>query len=148
MRILVAGIALALGGCATITRGTEEIVMFQSDPPGALVRTSIGLGCPETPCGFTVARKLPFVATLSKPGYKDQTVEVISEMSVNGGAGLAGNVLFGGVIGIGTDAATGATLDHKPNPVSVVLEPVAPPVSPPPLKPSGKKLGKSPEAGT
>jgi len=40
------------------------------------------------------------------------------------------NLLAGGLIGMGVDAATGAATDHKPNPVIVTLEPVAPP--PPP----------------
>ena len=39
-----------------------------------------------------------------------------------GAAGVAGNVLLGGVIGIGIDAATGASKDLKPNPVEVELE--------------------------
>lgn len=45
-----------------------------------------------------------------------------TELVGNGAAGLAGNVLIGGVIGMGTDVATGATQDHKPNPVHAVLE--------------------------
>jgi hypothetical protein len=38
---------------------------------------------------------------------------------------MAGNVLAGGVIGIGVDAYTGAAFDHTPNPVSVSLVPSA-----------------------
>jgi hypothetical protein len=34
---------------------------------------------------------------------------------------MAGNVLLGGVIGAGVDAATGATKQLKPNPVQVTL---------------------------
>ncbi len=32
---------------------------------------------------------------------------------------LPGNILLGGIIGMGVDAATGAALDRKPNPVIV-----------------------------
>jgi hypothetical protein len=39
---------------------------------------------------------------------------------------FAGNVLAGGLIGMGVDAATGAAQDHKPNPVIVTLQPIAP----------------------
>ncbi|WP_243394530.1 hypothetical protein [Yoonia maritima] len=39
-----------------------------------------------------------------------------------GGAALAGNVLVGGVIGLGVDAATGASQELTPNPVQVPLE--------------------------
>ncbi|MFC5385149.1 hypothetical protein ACFPLB_04115 [Aquamicrobium segne] len=45
-------------------------------------------------------------------------------MSGEGAAGLAGNVLIGGLIGVGVDAATGATLDHYPNPAHILLVPV------------------------
>ncbi|MDP2581055.1 hypothetical protein Q8W37_14030 [Shimia thalassica] len=38
-------------------------------------------------------------------------------MRGSGGAALAGNILVGGIVGIGVDAATGSTLDHVPNPV-------------------------------
>ena len=34
---------LAVGGCATIVRGTDEQVQFMSEPSGASVQTSIGL---------------------------------------------------------------------------------------------------------
>ena len=48
---------------------------------------------------------------------------------------MAGNVLIGGIIGIGVDAATGATQDLKPNPLHVVLESDAPPPPAPPPAP-------------
>ena len=35
----------------------------------------------------------------------------------------AGNIIAGGLIGMGVDAATGAATDHKPNPVIVTLQP-------------------------
>ena len=39
-------------------------------------------------------------------------------------AGVAGNVLLGGVIGLGVDIATGASQDLVPNNVTIKLEPV------------------------
>ena len=36
---------------------------------------------------------------------------------------MAGNVLIGGVIGVGVDSVSGATLDHSSNPVLVELVP-------------------------
>jgi len=39
-----------------------------------------------------------------------------------GAAGVAGNILVGGIIGLGVDAATGASQDLVPNPVEVKLE--------------------------
>lgn len=49
-----------------------------------------------------------------------------SEISGAGAAGMAGNVLIGGVIGAGVDAGTGATKDLRPNPLSVQLVAEAP----------------------
>ena len=37
---------------------------------------------------------------------------------------MAGNVLVGGIIGVGVDAASGAALDLTPNPVVVTLQPL------------------------
>jgi hypothetical protein len=120
-----------LGGCATITRGTTDQLQITSDPPDAMARTSLGHSC-VTPCTLTISRKDEFNVVISKPGYQDETVEVKTQVAGAGAAGFAGNVLLGGVVGMGADVATGATLEHIPNPVSVVLMPLpAPPRQPP-----------------
>jgi hypothetical protein len=135
MRLMCVLILAALcGGCATVTRGTENTIGFDSRPSQAEVRTSNGLGC-VTPCSIVVKRNEEFIATFSKPGYRSQQVEVKTQLAGAGAAGLAGNVLVGGIVGIGVDAVTGAANEHTPNPVSVVLEPLskgAPPVKRPP----------------
>ena len=48
----------------------------------------------------------------------------MGQISGGGAAGMAGNVLLGGIIGAGVDAATGATKDLKPNPIDVKLVPI------------------------
>jgi hypothetical protein len=100
----------------------SEQVTFTSEPTGATVRTSTGLACSATPCTFDISRKQEFTAVFTMPGYKEQTIAVKTELAGNGAAGFAGNVLLGGVVGMGTDVATGATQDHKPNPVHAVME--------------------------
>lgn len=117
--------ALALGGCATVTRGMSEQVTFTSEPSGASVRTSTGLVCAATPCTFDIARKQEFSAVFSLPGHEETTIDVKTEIAGNGAAGFAGNVVVGGVVGMGTDVVTGATLNHEPNPVHAVLRPIA-----------------------
>lgn len=63
-------------------------------------------------------------------------VQLTKEIPATGAAGFAGNLLVGGLVGMGVDAVTGAATDHKPNPVTVVLEPAVPPSrSGPPRKP-------------
>ena len=133
MRVQVlaaAMLAAGVAGCGTITRGTDEPVAFLSEPPGATVTTTKGYACPATPCTIKVERSDEFDVTFMKPGYQPQTVPVRREVVGKGAMGMAGNVIAGGVIGIGVDAATGAAFDHKPNPVSVVLVPEDMPAKP------------------
>lgn len=113
-----------LGACATVTRGTTQQVTVRSEPPGAAVKTSTGFSCASTPCTFKMPRKEGFDVTITKEGYEDAKVTVESKMSGGGAAGLAGNVIAGGIIGIGVDATSGALMDLTPNPVEVTLTPV------------------------
>ena len=119
-------LALALGfllaGCATVTRGTTDQITVTTDPEGARVTTSLAQSC-VSPCTFNVGRKDEFIVTVAEDGYKSQEVPVKTQLAGAGAAGFAGNILLGGVIGMGVDAATGSTLEHVPNPVHVALEP-------------------------
>ena len=45
-------------------------------------------------------------------------------MAGAGAAGMAGNIVLGGLIGAAVDAGTGATKQLKPNPVKVTLVPL------------------------
>ena len=128
-------IAASVGGCATITRGTTSQVQIQSEPEGAQVRTSLGYSC-ITPCTITVNRKDEFAVTFFMPGYEPQTVPVKTQVAGSGAAGFAGNILLGGLIGMGADAATGAALEHVPNPVFAALVPIVAPRPPPPPLPA------------
>lgn len=119
----VGALALVTANCATVTRGTTNQVQFVSEPADAELRTSLGHSC-TTPCTIEMSRKSEFVAVFKKEGYQDASVPVQTRVAGGGAAGFAGNVLLGGVVGMAADAATGATLEHFPNPVSVVLEPV------------------------
>ena len=74
--------------------------------------------------GLKVKRRGDFVVTLEKEGYETVTATVTSSIDGGGGAGMAGNVLLGGVIGAGVDAGTGAMHSHKPNPLVVELTPI------------------------
>lgn len=118
----------SLAACATVTRGSEDAWVVNTDPTGARVETSNGHQCPSTPCAIKMKRKSEFTATITKPGYKTATVQVSHKTAGAGAAGVAGNVLVGGLIGIGVDMYTGASQDLVPNPVTVKLEPEVKPV--------------------
>lgn len=122
---LTLAFVLGLAGCATVTRGMNEQVTFTSEPSGATVRLSTGLQCSATPCTFDISRKQEFIAVFSMPGYEDLSIDVKTELAGTGAAGFAGNIIVGGVVGMGADAVTGATQDHKPNPVHAVMKPMA-----------------------
>ena len=146
-----------LAGCASVTRGTSEAVIFDSEPPGAEMRSVVdypcGGPCPvrddrpgnasayvenprtdpipgpacTTPCTVQVPRSDALVDTFTKAGYHPQTVKLGREVSGGGGVGFAGNIIAGGVVGMATDGITGAATDHKPNPLKVTLVPIAAP---------------------
>ena len=109
LKLLLPAAALLLAqGCATVTRGTTVSWTVETDPVGAEVTLSSGETC-LTPCTLRKRRKDPFEVTIVKPGYAPVTTQVLSGVSGAGAAGMAGNVLVGGIIGIGVDAATGAS---------------------------------------
>jgi len=118
-------VAVGLAACGSVTRGTTELIAFTSEPPGAAVATTTNRYCPTTPCSLDVPRSEEFDVTFTKPGFQPQTVPVRTKLAGAGAAGFAGNVLAGGVIGMGVDAYTGAAMDHTPNPVAVTLVPDA-----------------------
>ncbi len=120
--VFVTAAALSLGACATITRGTSTDWQVSSTPPGAEVSTSNGFSCKSTPCALKMPRKSEFTATISKPGYKTAQIAVTNTVKTGGGTAMAGNVIFGGLIGAGVDVSSGAMLDLTPNPASVTLE--------------------------
>lgn len=120
--LMLAGLALSLPACATITRGTTQQFTVESTPPGARVSTSNGFDCVSTPCTFRMPRKDPFRVTVALDGYVTQTVEVTSSVSGAGGTAMAGNILVGGLIGGAVDATSGAMNDLKPNPLVVTLQ--------------------------
>lgn len=111
---------MLITGCATVTRGTTEVLIIESFPSGAVARLSNGKIC-ITPCSLTLSRKESLNITFEKDGYESASAMVTSGISGEGGAGIAGNVLVGGVLGIGIDSYSGAAKSLTPNPVIIHL---------------------------
>lgn len=118
---LVGSVAI-LSGCATVTRGSNDVLEIRTTPSGAQVQTSNGFSCSSTPCVLRMPRRSEFVVTLTREGCRSTQVNVTHRTANSGAAGVAGNVLVGGLIGLGADAATGASQDLVPNPVDVTLQ--------------------------
>ncbi|WP_057465733.1 hypothetical protein [Pseudovibrio sp. POLY-S9] len=120
----VAGVvasSILLAGCGTVVRGTSEDIKIDVKPANAKITSTTAHTC-VGPCVINVPRKKEFTLTASAPGYQSQVIDVQTRVSGKGAAGMAGNIILGGVVGVGVDAVTGATLDHYPNPVTFNLK--------------------------
>jgi hypothetical protein len=150
VKVSLLSIVIFLGsGCASVTRGTTDVLEVKTSPPGALVnvtRTDKKFSSEElkkntltedsrksepencileafTPAAFKLKRNGNYFVKIEKAGFKPVSVKVTHKTSGQGGAGMAGNVLVGGVIGVLVDAGSGATQDLVPNPIDISLEP-------------------------
>ncbi len=135
---IILGVAAANSGCATITRGTTEVLVVETQPPGADVRINPTGTNRRTPCSVELKRKRNYMLQIERAGYEPVTVNVLSEVSGAGAAGMAGNVILGGLIGVAVDAASGATKKLTPNPVTLTLVPLAAPVAEPVATPAAE----------
>jgi len=119
-RILLTTFASCLVvGCATLARGTTQVVKVETKPMGATIRHS---GTGETwtsPAELRLGRRHRHVLTVSKEGYQEQQVYVRSEASVPWW------ILDAFTLGIANaiDAATGGLFDLRPSRIHVVLQP-------------------------
>ena len=144
----IVALSVMLGGCASVTRGTTENISIASTPSGVEAVVS-GMEVPTTcttPCSVVIKRNADISITFQKEGYDPQIIPLSRDIPTSGAAGFAGNLLLGGVIGMGVDAATGAATDHKPNPVIVTMQPSVPHAAP--RAPKKPRPPRAPEAGT
>lgn len=122
----LAAIALAAcSGCATITKGTSQPVTVQTDPTAAT--------CTLTRDGATVAvvNPTPGTVTVGKSHTdlavrctKDGFLDAVGTIGSKFQPMTFGNILFGGLVGIVVDAASGATAEYEPT-VTIVLVPAS-----------------------
>ena len=102
-------------GCATLINGTTQMIPVSSSPSGALV--TVNGQTYRTPCTLKLRRGKACMVTVSMPGYATQTrhlVRVPTDATV-------GNVLVGGLIGMGIDAISGAKYKLVPEFLDVNL---------------------------
>ena len=115
------GAALLLStGCATIVKGTTEKVPVASDPATADILVDGNL-VGQTPSVVVLKRKNDHLLTIQKVGYQPKSVAVVKDV----GGAVWGNILAGGLVGWGVDAASGAQYNLVPATVSVKLEPIS-----------------------
>ena len=117
-------LAFVVAGCATVTRGSKDVLTVDTVPQGATCSLSNGYYCASTPCSIEMPRKSQGVVTCNKDGYQEGTGNFTNKTAGAGAAGMAGNVLLGGLIGAAVDGGTGAMKDLVPNPLVITLEKV------------------------
>jgi hypothetical protein len=108
-RIFVAIFAVTVGACATITKGTTQpIVLATPGAPGAqctLNSPAIGTKVVTTPASIVLDKSQNSITVVCKKECFQDGTGIISS---NTETMAAGNILAGGVIGLGIDAASGA----------------------------------------
>ena len=108
---------LFLNSCATIINGTSQQINITSTPIDAKVFVDDQeLG--KTPYVAKLKRKDNHIVKIELEGYKTEVIALNGETS----GWFIGNCLFGGLIGMGIDAITGAMYRLEPKEISKSLE--------------------------
>jgi hypothetical protein len=122
--VLCGLISLVFAGCSTVVKGTEQQVSVNTPGvPGAvcqLTSPAIGTRTVQTPGNIVLPKSRHNVAvTCRAQCYGDGVSTLASHTEVM----TAGNILLGGVIGLGVDAASGAMNKYDPG-VEVMMTPL------------------------
>ena len=122
--ICIAAVSVLLGSCSTIVKGTEQQVSVNTPGvPGAMCQLqspAVGTRTVQTPANVILPKSKHNVAvSCTAQCYNPGVSTLASHTEVM----TAGNVLFGGIIGLGVDAASGAMNKYDPG-VEVMMTPI------------------------
>jgi len=121
--LAVVAIGFLLPGCASIVRGSSQSILITTPPTtGAdcILTSRRGSWSVITPGAVRVSKsKEDVTVTCTKDGYEEAVASIPSEFE----GWTVGNIVFGGLIGLGVDAATGA-INNYPNAFQVRMTPV------------------------
>lgn len=115
-------LSIMLTGCASIVSGTNQPVSVTTGPIlGAQCSLENNKGSwfiPSTPGTVVVHRSFnDLQVNCSKRGFMTSSRMIPSNTKI----AVAGNAIFGGLIGVGVDAADGAAYDY-PNNIDVQMQ--------------------------
>jgi uncharacterized membrane protein len=122
---LLLSLVVLTSGCATLTKGGNQTVTVDTDPSGAVCSLSregkpVAVVNP-TPGSVQVEKAKGTIAiACTRQGYLEAAGTLASEFQ----AMTFGNILFGGIVGIAVDAASGA-MNEYPASVTITLIPEA-----------------------
>ncbi|MDR0511225.1 MAG: PEGA domain-containing protein [Rikenellaceae bacterium] len=103
-------VAAVSNGCATIISGSTQRVDVMSSPAGAAVYDN-GMLVGQTPLAAWLPRSRDHQIILELQGYQPYIFHITRTFN----AWAIGNILFGGLIGIIVDLATGAVYTLSPD---------------------------------
>jgi hypothetical protein len=113
---------MALSGCATIIKGSSQSITITSSPvsgANCLLTSKEGSWPVVTPGVVKVDKtKEDILVRCTKDGYQEALATIPSDFQ----GWTLGNILLGGIIGVGVDAATGA-MNEYPHAFNVPMNP-------------------------
>lgn len=135
--ILALSASLLSTGCASIVGGSNQSLSVETRTKGAMVAGAYcklnndkGTWYVTTPGSVTVHRSYNDMTIACE---KDKMTPAVMTVKSSTKGMLAGNILFGGPIGAGVDAATGAAYDY-PAMITVDFGQIVQSVTTPPAK--------------
>lgn len=121
--ILVWAVSMLLLGCSTVVEGRDQPLTLITDPPGAkclIKKKGQIVGVVESTPGTVTVRKsntdLEYMC--SKKGYYNAAGVIDSSFA----GWTLGNILVGGLIGLGIDAASGAINKYEDQATIVMIK--------------------------
>jgi hypothetical protein len=102
--------------CATIIQGTTENVGISSNPSGAQVIID-GQDYGTSPVMATLSRKNNHFVEINLAGYMPYSTTLTKKVS----GWIAGNIIFGGLIGLAIDAISGGMYKLTPDQIQAEL---------------------------
>jgi uncharacterized protein YceK len=134
----LAALGIALSGCATIIDGSHQSVSVSTTPAqgaACTLKNSEGTWFLTSPGSVDVHKtKNDLTVTCTKDGFQPGSQVAVSKF----GGATFGNILAGGIIGAGVDAASGANYYYD-SPITIPLgetKGTSPVADPNPVKPA------------
>ena len=120
----IAALGISVSGCASIIKGTTQSIAITTSPVGGAncsLHSKEGTWNVVTPGVAKVDKtKEDIRIHCTKDGYQDADATIPSNFE----GWTLGNLLLGGIIGVGVDAATGA-MNEYPHAFNVQLAPAS-----------------------
>ena len=107
---------ILVSGCATIIHGSKQTVGISSNPSKAQVSID-GQLVGETPVSTRLTRGDNHLVKIELPGYMPYETNLTRKVD----GWIAGNIVFGGLIGLAVDAITGGMYKLTPEQIQSEL---------------------------